>query len=168
MGKEKILVKENKIKKSVYINTTIPSYYFEERKDFRIYREITRKWWDNERKYYDIYISEVSIVEIEYGKYPHKEEVKALVEDIPLLEVSSEIEDIARIYMDNYLMPKEDFGDAFHLALASFYKIDYLLTWNCAHLANENKQEHLRVINTRLELFIPRITTPMMLFREEV
>ena len=65
--------------------------------------------------------------------------------------------------MVNHLMPKEDFGDAFHTALTSFYKIDYLLTWNYAHLANEHKQEHLRVINTRLGLFIPRITTPMML-----
>jgi len=168
MVKDEISVKEVNMRKSVYIDTTIPSYYFEERKDFEIYKGITRRWWDIERKYYNVYISEVTITELEYGRYPHKKEVLALVKDIPLLEVNSDIEKIAKIYMVNHLMPKEDFGDAFHLALASFYKIDYLLTWNCAHLANENKQEHLKVINARLGLFIPRITTPMMLFREEV
>lgn len=155
-------------RKSVYIDTTIPSYYFEKRKDFRVYREITRRWWNTERKHYDVYISEVSMAELEYGEYPHKNEIISLVKGIPLLEVTQEIEDIANIYMINHLMPKEDFGDAFHTALTSFYKIDYLLTWNCAHLANEHKQEHLRVINTRLGLFIPRITTPMMLLGEEV
>ena len=155
-------------KKSVYIDTTIPSYYFEDRKDFRLYTEITRKWWDIDKEFHDVYISVVSMSELEHGKYPHKKDIISLVKDIPFLEVTSEIENITEIYMANHLMPKEDFGDAFHVALASFYKIDYLLTWNCQHLANENKQVHIRVINTRLGLFIPRITTPMMLFREEV
>ena len=119
-------------RKSVYIDTTVPSYYFEERKDFRVYREITRRWWDTERKHYDIYISEVSMAELEYGEYPHKNEVISLVKDTPLLEVTQEIEGIANIHMVNHLMPKEDFGDAFHAALTSFYKIDYLLTWGIA------------------------------------
>lgn len=159
---------DKKREKSVYIDTTIPSYYFEERKDFRLHKDITRRWWDIERKFYDIYISEVSMSELEHGEYPHKKDIIALVSYIPFLEITSGIENIAEIYMINHLMPKEDFGDAFHVALASFYRIDYLLTWNCRNLANENKQEHLMVINKRLGLFIPRITTPMMLFRDGV
>lgn len=49
-------------------------------------------------------------------------------------------------------MPRNFSGDALHVAVASIYKMDYLLTWNCTHLANAQKKRHLRVINTRLRL----------------
>ena len=51
-------------------------------------------------------------------------------------------------------------GDAFHLAYASYYDIDFLMTWNCNHLANPNKFHHMRVINGRLGLYTPIICTP--------
>lgn len=65
-------------------------------------------------------------------------------------------------------MPSRDMGDAVHLAYASYYKCDYLLTWNCEHLANANKTIHLKVVNTRLGLFVPEIVTPDNLLGEEV
>jgi hypothetical protein len=58
-------------------------------------------------------------------------------------------------------------GDALHLAYASFYKIDFLLTWNCNHLANANKRQYIRVINARLNLPTPEIVTPLELFSEK-
>jgi hypothetical protein len=61
----------------------------------------------------------------------------------------------------NYLMPQDVVGDALHLAIASFYKMDYLLTWNCNHLANANKKKHVRRINERLRLSTPEIITPL-------
>jgi hypothetical protein len=64
-------------------------------------------------------------------------------------------------------MPKVAEGDALHLAYASFYKIDFLLTWNCKHLANANKYQHIRIINTRLQLHTPEIVTPLALFITE-
>jgi hypothetical protein len=64
-------------------------------------------------------------------------------------------------------MPKEAEGDAYHLAMASLHKMDFLLTWNCQHLANANKVRHLTVLNTRLGLPMPVITTPLTLIREE-
>jgi len=54
-----------------------------------------------------------------------------------------------------------------HLAYASYYKIDFLLTWNCNHLANANKNQHIRIINTRLNLPTPEIITPFELFTEK-
>lgn len=58
-------------------------------------------------------------------------------------------------------------GDAIHLAYASFYKIDFLLTWNCNHLANANKRQHIRRINTGLNLSVPEIVTPLELFKKK-
>jgi len=63
-------------------------------------------------------------------------------------------------------MPRVLKGDALHLAYASFYKMDFLLTWNCNHLANANKKQHISIINTRLKLFTPEIVTPSQLFTE--
>jgi len=89
------------------------------------------------------------------------------VTGIPLLTPDAQIVDIAQIYLYNYLMPCALKGDALHLAFASFYKIDFLLTWNCNHLANANKRQHIRVINARLNLLTPEIVTPLELFSEK-
>jgi predicted nucleic acid-binding protein len=63
-------------------------------------------------------------------------------------------------------MPRSDPGDAYHLAMASYYQVDFLLTWNCRHLANVNKQEHIKKVNEELGLKVPILTTPEMLFSE--
>ena len=130
------------IKKSLYLDTTIPSYYYDQRKelDIRYRRKVTRDWWVKEKDSFSLYISELVLVELQRGNYPQKEKVILLVKDISILPIVPEIEDIVRDYLKNYLMPRTDMGDAFHLAYASFYKMDYLLTWNCNHLANVNKK----------------------------
>jgi hypothetical protein len=61
-------------------------------------------------------------------------------------------------------MPANPTGDALHLALAYSHKCDFLVTWNCEHLANANKFGHIRRVNTMLGLFVPSLVTPMELF----
>ena len=70
------------------------------------------------------------------------------------------------VYLAHFLMPKNDLGDALHLAIASYYKVDFLLTWNCKHIANANKRAHIRRINERLNLFTPALVTPYELTEE--
>jgi len=65
-------------------------------------------------------------------------------------------------------MPKDPTGDALHLALASYHRCDYLLTWNCANLANANKFPHIRRINAILGFFTPDLATPLELLGKEV
>lgn len=64
-------------------------------------------------------------------------------------------------------MPSDPVGDAIHLALASYHSCHFLLTWNCVHLANANKFEHIRHINTVLGLYVPILTTPVELLNWE-
>lgn len=152
--------------KSVYLDTTIPSYYYEERSELALHRDITRRWWDKERAYYDVYISEIVVIELERGDYPHKADIFRLVDELPILDTPDEISDIVQIYIGRILMPKSDLGDAFHLALASYHKLDFLLTWNCRNLANANKLSHIQLVNMQLGLFTPQIVTPEQLFTE--
>lgn len=116
---------------------------------------------------YDIFISDSVLQELNDGNYPHKKEIIEFVAEISLLPIADDLEQIVQFYIDNYVMPKTLIGDAVHLAYASYYDIEYLLTWNCNHLANANKRKHIRIINGRLGLSTPEIITPLELFKEE-
>jgi predicted nucleic acid-binding protein len=155
------------MKKSVYLDTTIFSYLIDERDSIRNFIDVTKEWWETQRKYYDTYVSIETLAELREGDYPKKEEATRLAETIDVLSRIPEIEEIAEIYIENYLMPNDLKGDAIHLAYASLYKIDFLMTWNCKHLANANKKLHIRKINTKLGLFAPDLITPLELFKEE-
>jgi hypothetical protein len=154
------------MKKSVYLDSTIPSYLFDERESLKTYTDVTRQWWHEERQNFALWISEESVIELSQGDYPNKDSIIACIAQIQLLYPEPQIYEIAQIYIDNFLMPRALGGDAIHLAYASYYKIDFLLTWNCNHLANANKKQHIRVINARLNLSVPEIITPLELFTE--
>lgn len=105
--------------------------------------------------------SEAVIDELSAGDYPNKDQVLLLVNSLPLLPVELEIAEIVVAYIQHQVMPQDPLGDAFHLALASYHKCDFLLTWNCNHLANANKYNHIKRINTILGLYIPILVTPL-------
>jgi predicted nucleic acid-binding protein len=160
-------MKEKIMKKSVYLDTTIFSYLVDERESIRNFIDVTKDWWETQRDNYNVYLSIETLAELREGDYPRKEKAIRLAETIEVLPRVDEIEEIAEIYIKNYLMPNDLRGDAIHLAYASVYKIDFLMTWNCKHLANANKKLHIRKINTKLGFFIPDIITPLELFEED-
>jgi predicted nucleic acid-binding protein len=130
-------------------------------------REWTRQWWNEGLNRYDVVTSDAVVRELEDGEYETRELSLQLLNGIERLEIVDVIADIIDVYLSNKLMPRDRMGDALHLALASFYKCDFLMTWNCHHIANANKFEHIRIINTRLGLFVPSLVTPMSLLGEE-
>ena len=154
--------------KSVYIETSIPSFYVETRLEPEMVarKNWTREWWDNQRYSFEIFTSEGVVNELEEGDYPTKASAVSLLASVPHLEITDEIPQIIEIYIENHLMPRSRVGDTLHLAMASFHKCDFLLTWNCTHIANANKFQHIRVINNRLGLFVPTLVTPMELCQE--
>lgn len=155
--------------KTVYIETTIPSFYHETRlaPEMVARRRWTRRWWDQRARRFRLVTSDGVIAELLEGDYPAKAEIVRLISDLPRVEVVDEIAAIIDAYIANQLMPRERLGDALHLALASYHRCDFLLTWNCSHIANANKFEHIRVINSRLGLSVPALVTPMELLGEE-
>jgi hypothetical protein len=117
--------------------------------------------------FFDLYTSLFVLREVEQPIYPNWEKVNALAQGLPLLEIEPEIKGIIKVYLENRIMPQDDAGDAAHLAIASYYGLNYLLTWNCKHRANANKFEAIQHINLKLGLFTPIILTPDLLFMEE-
>ena len=157
------------MKRVVYIETTIPSFYQEVRTEPEMIarRNWTREWWNNQREHYQLVTSIAVIEELERGDYPNKEKILNLVADIPLLSINMEIHDIVETYIKRKLMPADILGDALHLAIASFHGCDFLLTWNCKHLANANKFSHIRRLNALLGLYVPALITPVELLSWE-
>lgn len=150
---------------SVYIETTIPSFYHETRRSPLVvaWRDITRMWWDLHRSKFRLFTSDA--VRAELADAPTRKASLALelLAEVSRLGEPEGLVEVAEYYIEHRLMPKEAGGDAVHLALASLNRMDYLLTWNCRHLANANKIQHLAVLNGRLGLHVPVITTPLML-----
>jgi len=134
------------VKPRVYVETTIPSFYHETRTAPAIVarREWTRQWWTTAGERYELVTSPAVVDELASGPAEYNANWLALVRDIPLLAVDEAIADIVRAYIQNKVMPVDPAGDALHLALASFNKCDFLVTWNCRHLANANPSYAVR------------------------
>jgi predicted nucleic acid-binding protein len=118
------------------------------------HRDWTRQWWKGATERFELVTSPPVLEELAAGPPERSAEWLALVRDLPLLAVVPAISEIVQTYIE--LMPADPAGDALHLALASYHKCDFLVTWNCRHLANANKFAHLRRVNTLLGLFVPR------------
>jgi predicted nucleic acid-binding protein len=152
-------------KPRVYVETTIPSFYHETRTapDIVARRRWTRQWWSGAPERYELVTSSPVLDELAGGPRERVAERLALVRELPLLAIEQGIGEILQAYLRHKLMPADPAGDALHLALASYHKCDFLVTWNCRNLANANKFEHIRRINTMLGLFIPILATPLEL-----
>lgn len=155
----------------VYIETTIPSLYHTKRTAPASIarRDWTRQWWDTRSANYELVTSNAVVEELEYSEM---EEMRLkrlqLLEGIIRLDDAPDIRDIIQVYLDRFVMPFDALGDARHLALASFHRCHFLLTWNCDHLANANKFEHIRHVNTLLNLATPVIVTPYEMLSTQV
>ena len=157
------------MKRRAYVETSIPSFYYEIRSEPEMVarRNWTREWWDEQSHHCELVTSLAVIEELERGNYPTKEQTLSLIEALPILPVEDPIPEIVEVYISRKLMPADVIGDALHLALASYHHCHFLVTWNCQHLANANKFDHIRRVNTILGLFVPMIVTPFVLLEGE-
>jgi len=147
-----------------YVETSIPSFYFETRSGAQMQarREWTREWWDLAKWQDALFTSAVVVTELLETPDPQKQQqMLGLLASIPRLPYTDEIDTIAEVYLTHKLMPVDSGGDAHHLALASFHRCDRLVTWNCKHIANPNKIEHIRMVNSALGIHTPQLLTPL-------
>lgn len=154
-------------KPKAYIETTVPNFYYDIRTSEAVVtrRAWTREWWASADQDYDLVTSEEVLLELTAGTshlVPLRLELLRLMEVLP---VTPDVKAIAQTYAQHKLMPASPGGDAVHLALASKFNCDLIVTWNCRHLANPNKLTHVRQINRLLGLPVPNLVTPLELLR---
>ena len=153
----------------IYVETTIPSFYTEtrEEEDVRIRRRWTREWWHLPvtRRLVTSFVVQEELSQIPNAK--RRDASLALIHPLEQLIYTPAVEEIIEVYLSHKLMPHEGLGDAAHLALASFHECDMLITWNCKHLANANKTDHIRRVNALLGLRTPLLITPLELLEQD-
>ena len=125
-------------KPTIYLDSTVPSYWLPQGEDPILLARhlLTRRWWESELARFEVFVSQSVIDELSAGDPTRAAERLELIAPFPLLQVNAQVEAAAQFYIDQFAMPRNDLRDAFHLAIASVYAVDYLVTWNYAHLAN--------------------------------
>jgi hypothetical protein len=154
----------------IYIETTIASFYHEERLEPEMLarRNWTRRWFDAACRGSDELVTSLAVeAELRRGDFPHRDAALALIADLPLIDLDDAVAEIVDAYIAHHVMPNDPQGDALHLAAASFHRCDFLVTWNCRHLANANKFGHIRRVNGILGIGMPVLVTPLELLQEE-
>jgi hypothetical protein len=109
---------------------------------------------------FDVYISEAVFEEIREGDSDAALKRLSVVNTIPSLEITDDVKNVYKIYLKRLQIPDKALRDAIHIAIASVHSIDYLVTWNCKHIANGEIIKKLMSINNGLGLSIPVIVTP--------
>ena len=125
----------------IYIETTIVSFYFNARPEPEMVarQNWTRRWLDAALLTSDELVTSVAVeTELNAGDFPLKSDMIELASRFPLLDINDAVIEAVEAYIANHVMPNDSGGDAFHLAAASFHRCDFLVTWNCRHIANAN------------------------------
>jgi predicted nucleic acid-binding protein len=158
------------MKPRVYLETTIPSYLtaWPSRDLVRAaHQQITRDWWDRRRAVFELYISQVVLRECRAGDATAAGERLKILQDLPLLEQTEEATRLAQALVDRVPLPERAAVDALHVAIAAVHGVDYLLTWNCTHIANATLRDPIESVCRENGYEPPAICTPDELLAEE-
>ena len=148
---------------TIYLETTIPSYLAARpSRDLIVvaHQQITREWWSVARERFDLYISEAVFTEINAGDPVVTTRRLAIIDGLPILELNEDIRYLVQVYSGRLGLTGRARADLLHIAFAVSYRMDYLLTWNCAHIANRSVIRRLLHINSELGRHTPGIVTP--------
>lgn len=150
------------MKPKVYIETTIVSYLAASAsRDIVIagHQQITREWWEG-RNRFDLFVSQAVVEEAGRGDRTVATRRTALLSGIPVLELGQEVHELASGLLQVRAVPANAMVDALHIAVAAVNRVDYLLTWNCTHIANATVRGKIERACRDAGLQSPVICTP--------
>ena len=148
---------------TVYIETTIPGYLTASpSRDIVIAarQEVTRAWWLKRKQEFALYASPYVLDEVRRGDPQAAQKRMEILQDLPVLTVDEEVVRLAEEILSTDIIPAKAAIDASHIAVATRHGIDYLLTWNCTHIANAEIIRQLQRAMGDKGYEIPVICTP--------
>ena len=157
------------MKSRVYLETTIPSYLTSRpSRDLIIagHQQTTRDWWEKRRRDFQVYISQLVLDEAGAGDPVSARERLKVLQSLPLLDITSEVAELTSGILASGKIPRKAATDAAHIAIAAVHGMDFLLTWNCAHIANAAMVRALGSICREYACECPVICTPEELLGE--
>jgi predicted nucleic acid-binding protein len=151
------------MKESIYLETTIISYYSSRpNRDIVIagHQQITKDFVDKSALRYDIFVSELVIEECKSGDKEAAILRLELLKTFKLLELNDAALSLAKSLVSSKIVPNQYAEDALHIALATIHGMDYLVTWNCKHIANAHIRNKLEKAIRKNGYILPVICTP--------
>jgi len=130
---------DKKMKPNIYMETTIPSYltaWLSRDLVTAAHQQITHQWWNKRRQDFNIFISQSVLDEAASGDADAAARRFEILKNLPLLEINDEVGEFAQVLLESVPLPPKAAPDALHIAVAVINGMDYLLTWNCTHIAN--------------------------------
>lgn len=154
----------------IYVETTIPSYLAarpSRDESVREDQEITRQFWATAPMRYHLLISDLVSSEIGRGDPNLVRKRTELVSGLHTLPFVDQITELTASYKKELKLPASAGADAEHLAYAVAYRVDFLVTWNCRHIARSETATRIARLNQRLGLPTPKLVTPRTLLLGE-
>ena len=161
------------MKSSVYVETTVIGYLAMRLSGvLRVAanQEVTRDWWDNHRQRFELFVSRFVVEECAAGDASAAQERLAFLDGIPLLEISEAADELAESLIQNVPLPPKAATDAFHISVAAVNGVQFLLTWNCRHIANPSLRQRIELLCREQGFEPPVMCTPQELleFDDEI
>ena len=148
----------------VYLETSFVSYLtaprFSRDPIAAAHQQITLEWWSRRRADFELVVSQVVLDEAGLGDPTASESRLEAIAALPRLLVTDSAVALARTILTRGLLPSRAFPDALHIAIATVHQVDYLLTWNCKHIANVEILPRIAVVCEELGHPLPIICTP--------
>lgn len=122
--------------------------------------EVTREWWETRRNDFQLYSSQAVVKETSQGDAQIASQRLEIIRNLALLDLNQSVLELAEQFLERSSLPAKADVDAVHIAAATVHGMDYLLTWNCKHIANAQIQRKLAEISLNLGYELPILCTP--------
>lgn len=142
----------------IYLDTSVPSAYYDDNKPER--QEFTVEFWKRLPSS-GVLISDLTYRELkEHPDADKRKKVLQLVRPFKKLKASGKSDLLLEKYLAFGLFKPKDIDDATHLAIASAYRIKFIVSWNFRHLVNTKTRNLAKLINvnagfTEIEIIAP-------------
>lgn len=148
----------------MYLETSVISAYFDFWKSNQEQKYYTRKFLKEVVPYYEVYISDICLQEFRRSRIGWQRAYLRLVRGFEVKSMNKAIDELAKEYIKGGIIPKSKINDANHLAVASFYKVNYLVSWNQKHIVRPYKINQIVAFNVKHRLYVPTIVKPIDFF----
>jgi hypothetical protein len=148
---------------TAYIETSIVSYLAARpSRDLIVaaHQQLTTAWWADQSQGYELFISQIVLNEARAGDKEFAGKRLAAIEGLPLLEINDDVIRLAENLVASHAVPKKAAQDALHIAVACVNGVDFLLTWNCRHIANAAMRSRIDMVCRTSGYAPPVICTP--------
>jgi len=154
---------------TVYLETSFISYLVAlPSRDLIVaaHQQVTNDWWNHQKNKYECYIFEIVIDESSAGDEKEIQKRLTIIDELKLLDLTQEVDELTKAILKSGVIPPKAVRDAAHIAVATVHEVDYLLTWNCTHIANAHILKRIEKICILSGFQMPTICTPENLLED--